>query len=70
MFALDISADEIASRLSPEHLQSAVQAVRNDGFVALNKAIEKTGSNLRAMARFVDDPIDYIHKPQAYDFQK
>ena len=27
-------------------------------------------SDLRTLARFVDDPIDYIHKPQAYDFQK
>lgn len=41
MLALDITAEEVASRqMSAEHLEAAVHAVRTDGFVVLNNVIE------------------------------
>lgn len=55
MIALDISPDEAAGgQMRPEHVEAAVEAVENDGFVVLNAVVDTEHLDI-LLARMLED---------------
>ena len=65
MTALDISPREVASgAMRPEHVEAAVEAITNDGFVVLHDVVDTSHLDV-LLPRMLEDVTALIERPDA-----